>query len=199
MVGKVLVKFGVIYMWKELKFGFCPRASRHVECPSASQTHFSKTGITWSRKLEIARRFFALESRLKGLSFDIKIDHNFNMIILPLGLFSCLWVCKRALKEGFNLFYVKNTLRMCFGGVQRVLTHMCGFRAWHAGSNPQLLVEMVEGRETKILAEKWPSKCFKSLFTCDERDETWATSCVEAVSDDVALFLGAIVTKGLIY
>ena len=42
----------------------CP--VRHVECPSANQTHFSKTDITWARKLEITRRLLCWNPNSKG-------------------------------------------------------------------------------------------------------------------------------------
>ena len=61
----------------------CP--VRYVECTFASQTHFSKTGITWARKTQNHAPFVALKPRLKGLYFDIKFDHIFKMTILPLA------------------------------------------------------------------------------------------------------------------
>ena len=40
--------------------------TRHVKLPSASQTHFSKTGITWARKLKIVRRLLRWNPDSKG-------------------------------------------------------------------------------------------------------------------------------------
>ena len=53
----------------------------------------------------------------------------------------------------------------------------------------------MEGREMKILAIKLPLSCLKIFVTCDDRDKIVASSCVEAVPDDEALFLGAIAAK----
>ena len=50
----------------KLKIGVHPRDTRHVECPSASQTHFAKTGISWARKLEIAHRLLRWNPDSKG-------------------------------------------------------------------------------------------------------------------------------------
>ena len=67
----------------------------------------------------------------------------------------------------------------------------------NAGSNPRLLGEMVEGRETKMFAGKLSSNFLRYFFTCKEQEGTMVSSCAEAAPDeeDTMLFLGAIATK----